>query len=60
MSADGLYVMGIDKATYEELLELAKKEGKSVNEITSDALRRAILGSKDLKESKEKKLLCEG
>ena len=53
-----LFVMGIEKETYEELLDIARKQGKTVNEVTSDALRKAIDQSKGLQESK--KLLMEG
>jgi len=55
-----LFVMGIEKDTYQELLDIAKKQGKSVNEVTSEALRKAIDQSKGLQESKQKKVLMEG
>lgn len=55
-----LFVMGVERQTYEELLDIAKKEGKTVNEVTSDALRKAIEQSKGLQESKSKKMLMEG
>ena len=54
-----LFVMGIEKSTYQELLDIAKKEGKTVNEVTSEALRKVIEQSKGLHESK-KKMLMEG
>lgn len=57
LSMNDLFVMGIEKETYDELLDIAKKQGKSVNEVTSDALRRAIEQSKGLQESKQKKIL---
>jgi predicted HicB family RNase H-like nuclease len=55
-----LFVMGVERETYEELLDMAKKQGKTVNEVTSDALRSAIEQSKGLQESKSKKVLMEG
>jgi len=55
-----LYVMGIEKETYRDLLEIAKKQGKSVNDVTSDALKKVIEQSKGLQESRSKKLLMEG
>jgi hypothetical protein len=54
---DQLYVMGVDQQTYEELYEIAKREGKSVNDVTSDALRKAIHSSKQVSESAQKKVL---
>lgn len=54
-----LYVMGVEQDTYQELLAIAKKTGKSVNEVTSDALKKVIEQEKGLTESK-KKVLCEG
>ena len=53
-------VFGVDDKTYEELLEIAKQEGKSVVDVTSEALKHHISNKKTLKESKEKRLLCEG
>lgn len=55
-----LYVMGIEKDTYKDLLEIARKQGKTVNDVTSDALKKVIEQSKGLQESKTKKLLMEG
>ena len=55
-----LFVMGIEKETYQELLEIARKQGKSVNDVTSDALRKVIEQNKGLQESRQKKLLMEG
>lgn len=58
LNMNDLFVMGIEKDTYQELLDIAKKQGKSVNEVTSAALRKAIDQSKGLEESK-KKILTE-
>jgi hypothetical protein len=53
-------MMGVDQDTYDNLLEIAKTQGKSVGEVTSDALKSHIDRNKTLKESSQKKLLCEG
>jgi hypothetical protein len=58
LKLNDLFVMGVERETYEELLDIAKKQGKTVNEVTSDALKRVIDQSKGLSESK--KLLMEG
>ena len=51
-------MLGLDPETYKELLEIAKREGKGVVDVTSEALRNHINKNKPLKENK--KLLCEG
>lgn len=55
-----VFVLGIEGGTYEEMLALAKQQGKSVVEVASEALKKHIADSKGLKESREPKLLCEG
>jgi len=55
-----LYVMGIEKETYKDLLDIARKQGKTVNDVTSEALKKVIDQNKGLQESKQKKLLMEG
>jgi hypothetical protein len=57
---DDLSVFGVDKETYSELFEIAKKQGKSVVDVASDALKSHIEKNKPLEESKKKKLLVEG
>lgn len=59
-SLDDVFVLGIEKATYEELLAIAKAKGVSVTDVTAEALRRAITDSRGVNESKERKILCEG
>lgn len=56
---DDAYLMGVEGETYQKLLEIAKKEGRSVNDVASDALRRHIENSKSVVESKERKVLCD-
>lgn len=53
-------VFGVDKDTYAELLEIAKKQGKSVVDVASDALKSHIDKNKPLEESRKRKLLIEG
>lgn len=55
-----VYMMGVEGECYRDLLDIAKKQGKTVNEVASEALRKEIEKSKSLKESREKKLLMEG
>ncbi len=56
-----LYLMGIEKETYEQLLSVARKENKTVAEVASEALRLKIQKERDMTESRlEKQLLCEG
>lgn len=56
-----LYLMGIEKETYEQLLSVARKENKTVAEVASEALRLKIQKEREMNESRlEKKLLCEG
>lgn len=55
---DDLYMMGIDRETYEKLLVKAKLENRSVADVVAEALRRT---TDKLEESKaEPKLLMEG
>jgi hypothetical protein len=53
-----LYLMGVDQESYAQLAEIAKKQGKSVVEVASDAMKKHIADNKQLKE--HKKLLMEG
>ncbi|MBK9390460.1 MAG: hypothetical protein IPN68_09800 [Bacteroidetes bacterium] len=55
-----IFVMGVEGDTYKQLLDIAKKEGKTVNEVTADALKQKIDDSKLVTESNTKKLLLEG
>ena len=55
-----IFVMGVEGDTYKQLLDIAKKEGKTVNEVTADALKQKIDDSKPVTESNTKKLLLEG
>ena len=55
-----IYVMGIEGDTYEELNKIAKKENKSVADVTSEALKRIIDDKKKVNESKTQRLLVEG
>jgi predicted HicB family RNase H-like nuclease len=55
-----VFMMGVEGECYRELLDIAKKQGKTVNEVASDALRKEIEKSKGLSESSEKRLLVEG
>jgi hypothetical protein len=57
---DDIFVLGIEKSTYDELLVIAKAKGLSVNDVTAAALRQAIADSKGVNESKTRKMLCEG
>lgn len=53
-----MFMLGIEGETYEQLLAIAKKHGKSVTEVTSEALRNKIAQETNVTESK--KLLMEG
>lgn len=55
-----IFFMGVDQASYERLLEIAKTQGKSVVDVTSEALQKHIENNQKLNESREKKLLMEG
>lgn len=55
---DDMFILGIENETYEQLLAIAKKQGKSVTEVTSEALRNKIAQETNVSESK--KLLMEG
>jgi len=57
---DDVFIMGVEGDTYKELLNVAKKEQKSVNEVVSEALKKKIEDAKVAKESTERKLLLEG
>ena len=53
------YLLGIEAETYQALLAKAKREGKSVTEVTSEALRKHLQET-GVNESRERKVLCEG
>jgi len=55
-----IYVMGIEGETYAELSKIAKKDNKSVADVTSEALKRHIDEKKKVNESTEPRLLMEG
>jgi len=55
-----MFMLGIEGDTYKELLDIAKKQGKSVNEVTSDALRKIIEQERGIQESKSRRMLNEG
>jgi len=56
-----VYVMGIGADTYSDLNKIAKKESKSVADVTSEALKRHIDEKKKVNEDKqEPRLLMEG
>ncbi len=58
---NGIYVMGIEKDTFSDLNKIAKKENKSVADVTSEALKRHIDEKKKVNEDKqEPRLLMEG
>lgn len=56
---DDAYLMGVEGETYQSLLEIAKKQGKSVNDVASEALRKHIASNKTVSESKDRKVLCD-
>jgi predicted HicB family RNase H-like nuclease len=56
---ENAFLMGVEGDTYQKLLEIAKKEGKSVNDVASEALRKHIDFSKTVSESRERKVLCD-
>lgn len=57
---DDVWMMGIEGETYRELLEIAKKQNKTVAEVASEALKATINDGKKVSESKERKFLMEG
>ena len=52
-------MMGVEKDTYEQMLEIAKRENKSVAEVASDALRRHIQDQSKLNEPRERRVLTD-
>ena len=54
-----IFMMGVEKETYEEMLEVAKRKNKSVAEIASEALRNHLQNEKGLNESRERKILTD-
>ena len=60
LNTDDIYVCGIEKATYEELLKIGKKKNVSVTDVVSEALRKVIIDNAKLSETTEKKILTEG
>jgi len=57
---DDIFVMGIGKETYEELLEIAKKKGISVTDEVSRAIKKHVESQKNIGETTEKRVLLEG
>lgn len=55
-----MMMLGIDGETYSKLLEVAKRENKSVVQVASEALKDKIEQASALKESTERKMLMEG
>lgn len=55
-----IMMMGIEGDTYKKLLDIAKKENKSVTEVASEAIGKHIEDRSHVSESREKKLLMEG
>jgi predicted CopG family antitoxin len=53
-------MMGIEGETYKKLLDIAKKENKSVTEVAAEAIGKHIEDRSQVTESREKKLLMEG
>lgn len=54
-----LHPFFMEKEQCKDLLEIAKKQGKSLVDVTSDALRTYIEKNRELKESRERKILCD-
>lgn len=57
---DDLQVVVIGQDTYKKLSDIAKKENKSVVDVTSEALSKHIDEKNKIQESKEPRLLMEG
>lgn len=55
-----VFMMGVDGEMYKQLLQIAQATGKSVTEVAGEALSKHVANAKQLKESSEKKILCEG
>jgi predicted HicB family RNase H-like nuclease len=54
-----IFMMGIEKETYEEMLEIAKKKNKSVAEVASQAIREHLQTEKGLNESTQRRILTD-
>ncbi len=57
---DDVFMLGVEGSTYENLLEIAKKQNKSVTQVAAEALHDKISKEKTVIESRERKVLCEG
>jgi hypothetical protein len=54
-----IFMMGIEKETYDEMLEIAKRKNKSVAEVASEALREHLQNEKNLNESRQRRVLTD-
>jgi hypothetical protein len=54
-----IFMMGIEKETYDEMLEIAKRKNKSVAEVASEALREHLQNEKSLNESRQRRVLTD-
>lgn len=54
-----IFMMGVEKDTYEQMLEVAKRKNKSVAEVASEALRKHLESERGLNESRERKILTD-
>lgn len=54
-----IFMMGIEKETYEQMLEIAKRKNKSVAEVASEALREHLHNENTLQESKQRRVLTD-
>lgn len=57
---DDVFMLGVEGETYQTLLDIAKKQNKSVTQVASEALQDKISKEKQVTESRERKVLCEG
>jgi len=57
---DDVFMLGVEGETYKNLLDIAKKQNKSVSEVTAEALKEKIVREKQVTEARERKVLCEG
>ena len=54
-----IFMMGIEKETYDEMLEIAKRKNKSVAEVACEALREHLQNEKNLNESRQRRVLTD-
>jgi hypothetical protein len=57
---EDVYMVGLPHATYVELNDIAKKQGKSVIEVTGEAVKKHIEANKGIQESTQRRILTEG